>query len=283
MKAFNLMRDPRQAREHLVPSPGPCAETFHVCRHHHRLKTTPKKVAASVSGVVTERFLRTSKNMSSRILGRTREALRRLRSCARPSEEDASAEELRDQCAENAEVWAERLKGVKLEGLIPERPPRPSAQEITRKHLEAFLKSHRNGDVGSEGIRALLHKVQGKSGEHAAEPSEQEDDAAKSVLATRLAQLYPPEWYADGHLYDWDPEMWDKADVDAVSRALERRDRLGDRSAPIEKGWPALKGSSHTVKPDCGLYKKEQDCIWPCAWKKGKKDQTKMCRPARRS
>lgn len=221
--------------------------------------------------------------MSSRILPRTREALRRLKSCARPSKEHASAEELRDLCADHADEWAAKLKGVDLEGLLPKRPPRPSAQEATRKHLEAFLKSHGSVDAGTEGLRALLHKVHGKSGDPPAEAPKHKDDPRKSAVAARLSRLYPPEWYADGHLYDWDPEKWDEEDVEAVAQALDRREKLGDRTAPTDKGWPSLKGSSHNVKPECGLYKKEMDCIWPCAWKKGKKDKNKICRPARRS
>ena len=221
--------------------------------------------------------------MTSRILAKTREALRRLKSCARPSEERAAAEDLRDQCVEHAEEWAAKLKGVDLEELLPKRPPRPSAQEVTRKHLEAFLKSHGSTEAGTEGIRALLQKVHGKSGDRSVDAPKRKDDARKSSVATRLSKLYPAEWYADGRLYDWDPEMWDEDDVEAVAQALERRDKLGDRTSPTNKGWPSLKGSSHNVKPECGLYKKEMDCIWPCAWKKGKKDEKKICRPARRS
>ena len=221
--------------------------------------------------------------MTSRILAKTREALRRLKSCARPSEERASAEELRDQCVEHAEEWAAKLKGVDLEGLLPKRPPRPSAQEVTRKHLEAFLKSHGSAEAGTEGMRALLQKVHEKSGDRASDVPKRRDDVRKRAVAARLSHLYPPEWYAGGLLYDWNPEKWDEDDVEAVARALNRRDELGDRSPPTLKGWPSLKGSSHNVKPECGLYKKEMDCIWPCAWKKGKKDQNKICRPARRS
>ena len=256
--------------------------------------------------------------MSSRIPGKTREALRRLRSCARPSEESASSAMLKKRCVENADEWVTKLKGVVLKGLLPERPPRPSAQETTRRHLEAFLKRHGNTEAGTKEIMALLHKVHGKAGGEvskqeaggkaaeaskqeeevggdaaesfteeacgdAAVASKQEEDPARRAVATRVFHLYPKEWCATGNLYDWDPAKWDDADVAAVTQALERRDNLGGRASPTDKGWPSLKGSSHNVKPECGLYKKEPECVWPCAWKKGKKDKTKMCRPARKS
>ena len=124
---------------------------------------------------------------------------------------------------------------------------------------------------------------------NAGNAEDDDDDAgalarARSNIRESLAPLYAEVWDASHPPPgEWDPATWSGGDIQDIKDSLDRRSRIRNAGAIHEKGWPSLKRKSSQVSPACSHYTTLEECIWPCAWKSGKIDRKKQCRPARKS
>jgi len=238
-------------------------------------------------------------------------SLRKLRSCARPNSEIAAhgndLEWLREASQANISKWVGELQDVDLDALPHPPPPvAPDIKERLKKMLKKYM-DHEARDARHVELKRLLRDAHEElGGEVAPEPAlaavpipqappmaagpadalHAAHVAARIAMRDRLTPLYPEAWLlnADEHLMEkWEPMNWSVQDLKAVSEALDRRVHMGGREPPESVGrWPSLT-DSYEVIPACGKYKKKEDCIWPCAFKSGNRDKTKMCRPARKT
>lgn len=243
-----------------------------------------------------------------------RAAFRKLRACAGVAE--ASAHGLGAKCRENVDAWVEELNGVdvrKFEVAARRRPPRSPLDEIKRK-IKRYLEENR--DERHAELKSFLQELHG--GAPAAPPALEEpeagvdeppalpvappadaepvavDEALRALQALRrevrdrVEPLYPVAWHSARKSVGtalWDPMNWSSEDLEDVKAALERREHLAagrlPASAAARGAWPTLEEAHHQVSPACSVYASKADCVWPCAWKSGRVDRKKLCRPAR--
>jgi hypothetical protein len=237
-------------------------------------------------------------------------SLSKLRSCARPnSAKDFRANDLewlKENCQANIHVWGEVLEHVDLATLpAPHHPAAPDIKERLKKLLKKYM-DHEERDTRHVELKTILREAHQELGGAAAgpppppAPAGEEPPLHAAHLAARTAtrdrliyplghSLYPENWLQnpdEALAGNWDPMNWNAEDLKAISEALDRRElTLGARQAPDSAGglWPSLSDSNYQVNPACSKYKKKEDCIWPCAFKAGNADKTRMCRPARKT
>lgn len=245
-----------------------------------------------------------------------RAAFRKLRACAGVAE--VSAHGLGAKCKENVDAWVEELNGVdvrKFEVAARRRPLRSPLEEIKRKikryleenrderhaELKSFLQELHSGGEGAAAPVAAPALEAPEAGDDeepalpAAHPADAEPAAVDEALQAlrrevrdRVEPLYPGAWHIARRRVGtalWDPMNWSLEDLNDVKAALERRDHLAagqvPASAAAHGAWPTLEEAHHQVSPACSVYKSKADCVWPCAWKSGRVDRNKLCRPAR--
>jgi len=240
-------------------------------------------------------------------------SLSKLRSCARPnSAKDFRANDLewlKENCQANIHVWGEVLEHVDLATLPePHLPAPPDIKERLKKLMKKYM-DHEERDTRHAELNTLIREAHHELGGAPAQPAELPPPpppageqpalhaahlAAQTAITNRLIyplgqSLYPENWLQnpdEALAGNWDPMNWNAEDLQAISEALDRRElTLGARQAPDSAGglWPSLSDNNHQVNPACSKYKKKEDCIWPCAFKSGNADKTKMCRPARKT
>jgi len=242
-----------------------------------------------------------------------RKSLSKLRSCARPnSAKDFRANDLewlKENCQANIHLWGEVLEHVDLATLPEPHPPAPpDIKERLKKLMKKYM-DHDERDMRHAELNTLLRQAHHELGGAPAQPAELPPApvpageepalhaahlAAQTAITNRLIyplgqSLYPEKWLQnpdEALAGNWDPMNWNAEDLQAISEALDRRElTLGARQAPDSAGglWPALADNNYQVNPACSKYKQKEDCIWPCAFKSGNVDKTKMCRPARKT
>lgn len=143
-----------------------------------------------------------------------------------------------------------------------------------------------DGAAGAEAEPAhdaIEHEVDDPGGEDAGAPPEDEDAGlAADRNALRLAILGMEGGVIDP---DWDVSLWSQPDVRAGKSALDRREAIlaaGDETLPDGTALPK-RNTRGSISPGCRGKpgRTVENCVFPCAWKRGREDDTIMCRSAR--
>ena len=234
-------------------------------------------------------------------------ALKALRRCARNAE-SVDVEGLGEECKAKADEWVAMLREADMGAVVRSAIPKPSRAPLSpierlEKALRRFL-ADKETNGGHRSIRELLRKlaeevgpdapaaeapaVEAPAAEAPFEDGDAEDLEAPSAddlaaLRRRMIELHP-KW-SEAIPEAWNPsEALNPEDYAAITDAIKRLDTLRRRHAPAPNPpgeWPTVQGAN--VSPGCGAYKTKDDCVWPCAYKKGAADPTLLCRPARKT